>query len=179
MKEYRAIEAEELTAGLFRDFCRHQEVTKCWRKIDGKWCVQDIAFVEEWGKEDYEELAGTLRAAVLKGGVVYGAFVGQRLKGFAAVSAGLFGAGKEYLELSNLYVSEEFRGQGIGAELFGMAGGWAESHGAGKLYISAHSSVESQAFYRKMGCVEAEEYSPRHVEKEPCDCQLEYVLQNI
>lgn len=41
------------------------------------------------------------------------------------------------------------------------------------IYISAHSSVESQAFYKAMGCVEAEEYSIKHVEKEPCDCQLE------
>jgi len=48
--------------------------------------------------------------------------------------------------------------------------------GAEKLYISAHSSVESQAFYRSMGCAEAEEYNARHVELEPCDCQLEYLL---
>ena len=45
-----------------------------------------------------------------------------------------------------------------------------------KLYISAHSAVESQAFYKKMGCVEAEEYDPAHTAAEPCDCQLEYLL---
>ena len=44
------------------------------------------------------------------------------------------------------------------------------------LYISAHSAVESQAFYKKMGCVEAEEYDPAHTAAEPCDCQLEYLL---
>ena len=44
---------------------------------------------------------------------------------------------------------------------------------AKKLYISAHSAVESQAFYKAMGCVEAEEYNAEHVEKEPYDCQLE------
>ena len=50
---------------------------------------------------------------------------------------------------------------------------WAKKKGAGKLYISAHSSVESQAFYRAMGCMEAEVYNSKHVEEEPCDCQLE------
>ena len=39
--------------------------------------------------------------------------------------------------------------------------------------ISAHSAVESQAFYKSMGCVEAEVYNQKHVEDEPYDCQLE------
>ena len=42
-----------------------------------------------------------------------------------------------------------------------------------KLYISAHSAVESQAFYHKMGCAEAAVYNQSHVETEPYDCQLE------
>lgn len=36
--------------------------------------------------------------------------------------------------------------------------------------------VESQAFYKRMGCVEAAEYDRAHIEKEPCDCQLECAL---
>ena len=52
----------------------------------------------------------------------------------------------------------------------------AKSNGAEKLYISAHSAVESQAFYHAMGCVEAVEYKKEHVEQEPYDRQLEYWL---
>lgn len=55
-------------------------------------------------------------------------------------------------------------------------GQWAKDQGASKLYISAHSAAESQRFYESMGCVEAVEYNEEHVKKEPCDCQLEYVL---
>ena len=69
------------------------------------------------------------------------------------------------------------RGKGIGKILFHEAGRWAKEHGAEKLYISAHSAVESQAFYRSLGCVEAQVYSQEAVEKEPYDCQLEYNLQ--
>ena len=65
---------------------------------------------------------------------------------------------------------------GIGKQLFQMASTWAREKGAKKLYISAHSSIESQAFYKAMGCVEALEYNKEHVEKEPCDCQLEYIV---
>lgn len=32
-----------------------------------------------------------------------------------------------------------------------------------KLYISAHSAVESQLFYKAMGCTEAQVYNQEHV----------------
>ncbi|MEC4272258.1 hypothetical protein VJ923_03670 [Adlercreutzia sp. R25] len=89
MVEYKALQSEEINRELFNDFIRHQVVTKCWRKENGK---------------------------------------------------------------------------------------WARERGAGKLYISAHSAAETQAFYKSMGCVEAEVYSQKHVEDEPFDCQLECVL---
>ncbi len=117
-----------------------------------------------------------LKNTLVKGGVVFGAFVKDVLKGFSSVEPVLFGKNKEYLDLSSIHVSEDMRGKGIGNELFRLSKEWAQKHGAKKLYISAHSSVESQSFYRTMGCVEALEYSVLHVEKEPCDCQLEYLL---
>lgn len=78
--------------------------------------------------------------------------------------------------LSNIHVSQDMRGRGIGRALFGMAKTWAREHCAEKLYISAHSAVESQAFYKAMGCVEAVEYNEALAAKEPCDCQLECAL---
>jgi N-acetylglutamate synthase-like GNAT family acetyltransferase len=68
------------------------------------------------------------------------------------------------------------RDKGIGKVLFQMASNWAREKGAKKLYISANSSVETQGFYRSLGCVEAMEYNQAHVDREPYDCQLEYVL---
>lgn len=82
----------------------------------------------------------------------------------------------QYLELSGIHVSADHRGNGIGRKLMDCAKTWAKAQGAEKLYISAHSSVESQAFYKAMGCTEAEEYSRVHAEKEPCDCQLEVLI---
>ena len=31
------------------DFIRHQEVSECWRNIDGEWKLLPIAFTEDWG----------------------------------------------------------------------------------------------------------------------------------
>lgn len=34
--EFRYLKEEEININLFSNFQRHQEVSKCWRKIDGK-----------------------------------------------------------------------------------------------------------------------------------------------
>ena len=80
------------------------------------------------------------------------------------------------MDLSSIHVSEDMRRSGIGHRLFSAAADWAKGHGAQKLYISAHSAIESQRFYESLGCVDAVWYNRRHVEAEPFDRQLEYVL---
>lgn len=172
----RELLTEELCITLFSDFCRHQEVTHCWRKVNGEWIVIENRFTEEWGEQEFTTLCECLRNTLFTGGVVYGAFVDGKLKGFVSVENAFFGSQKQCLELSSIHVSADCRGHGTGRMLMDCAKKWAKAQGAKKLYISAHSSVESQAFYKAMGCREAEEYSVYHVEKEPCDCQLELDL---
>lgn len=174
--EYRKLCAEEIHRELFRDFVRYQKVEDCYRKINGQWVIRKDPFVDDWSEEDYEFLTDCLKNTVRTGGVVYGAFEEGRLKGFASVEGIPLGTRKQYLDLSSIHVSLELRGRGTGRRLFLLAACFAREHGAEKLYISAHSAVESQAFYKAMGCVEAEEYQKEHVEKEPYDCQLEYGL---
>ena len=169
----RQITAGELEITLFSDFHRHQQVSQCWRKVNNEWIVIDHPFTEDWGEEEYRLLVSCLQNTIAAGGVVYGAFLEGKLKGFASVENIFFGSGGQYLELSSIHVSEDCRRSGIGRKLMEAAKAWAKGRGARKLYISAHSSVESQAFYRAMGCREAEEYNQSSVEKEPCDCQLE------
>lgn len=176
--QYRNIEKQEVDRAFFRDFIRHQVVVKCLRRKGDDWEIRDDPFVDDWSEEDYQTLVSCLRHTLETGGFVYGAFCGGRLKGFVSVESGLFGGENKYLDLSSLHVSEDMRRTGIGRQLFAAAKDWAGQHGAEKLYISAHSAVESQAFYRAMGCVEAKEYNQKHVEQEPYDCQLEYPCQN-
>lgn len=173
MPEYRPLALSELSVPLFSSFIRRQVVTQCWRKIDGQWLVRDIAFIDDWSPADYDVLVACLRHTLATGGFVFGAFSDGALKGFASVESEPLGQNRDYLDLSCIHVSEDMRGRGIGTQLFLAAKRWAAQHGAKKLYISAHSAVESQAFYRAMGCVEAVEYNAEHVAKEPCDCQLE------
>lgn len=174
--EYREIRAEEINRQLFSRFIRHQTVTDCWRREMGVWVIKSDPFTDDWSEEDYKILLACLQNTAATGGFVYGAFHEGALKGFVSVEAGIFGGKQQYLDLSSIHVSEDMRAQGIGKVLFGAAKDWARQKGAKKLYISAHSAVESQAFYKSMGCVEAQVYHPKHVEAEPYDCQLECQL---
>lgn len=177
MMQYRKISADEMNRELFQNFIRRQVVTKCWRKEDGEWKIKDVPFIDDWSEENYEILVSCLKNTIQTGGFVYGAFSDDMLKGFVSVESSIFGGEQRYLDLSSIHVSEDMRGRGIGKVLFQAAKEWAKDKGAAKLYISSHSSIESQAFYKAMGCVEAEVYCQKHVEEEPCDCQLECALQ--
>ena len=176
MVQYRTLRENELCRELFGGFIRHQVVTKCRRREKGEWVIREDPFIDDWTEADYRTLISCLKNTVSTGGVVYGAFIAGMLKGFASVEPDFMGKEGQYLDLSSIHVSEDARGTGIGRALFLMAKEWARARGAKKLYISAHSAVETQAFYRSMGCVEALEYDRRHVDREPFDCQMECVL---
>lgn len=173
---YVQLTENEIDLQLFYGFQRHQEVTRCWRKEDGKWQLKDISFVDDWSEAEYAFLVKCLKNTDRTGGFVFGAFDEGRLVGFASVENKLFGSKDQYVQLSCIHVSEESRGKGVGKRLFVIACEGARRLGAQKLYISAHSAKESQAFYHAMRCVEAIEYNKELSEAEPCDCQLEFVL---
>lgn len=138
--------------------------------------IRSDPFIDDWNEEDFAFLVKCLRHTLESGGSVYAAFSGSKLKGFTSVEAELFGGENRYLDLTNIHISEDMRCSGIGRVLFTAACGWARAHGARKLCLSAHSAVESQAFYKAMCCVDAVEYNKAHVETEPFDRQLEYEL---
>ena len=173
---YRELEDNEIDTGLFAHFNRYQEVKKCWRKENEEWTLKDIAFTEQWDIDEYQYLVKCLQNTVKTGGAVFGAFHKNALVGFASVENQFFGSNKQYLQLSSIHISYGSRGMGIGKRLFLLACSKAKAMGAQKLYISAHSSEETQLFYKVMGCVEAIEYNAKLVAEEPCDCQLEYSL---
>lgn len=176
--QYRNLSADEIDRDLFRHFIRRQVVNDCWRKIEGKWVIKSDPFIDDWSEADYQTLITCLKRTVHTGGFVHGAFCDGQLKGFVSVEPELFGGTHQYLDLSAIHISEDMRYHGIGRALFLSAKKWALTKGAKKLYISAHSAVESQAFYRAMGCAEAALYNQEHVEAEPFDCQLECALDS-
>lgn len=157
-------------------FLRHQTVEECWRNQEGEWRLLPIRFLEDWSLEQRREIAGDVAKHMETDQTAFGAWDENRVVGFVTVAHRLFGRTANYAELVCFQVSEDYRGQGIGRQLFALAAAEADRLGADKLYISAHSSKESQAAYRALGCVPAKEINEALAAEEPCDVQMEYVL---
>lgn len=173
---YEKLTAENFGEHSLDGFIRHQEVKECWRKIDGSYVLVPIEYTEDWDREKCREIAREILSGIGKDGFAYGAFSQGEIVGYISFSNKLFGSENQYLELQLFHISEPFRRKGIGRELFRLGCIEAKANGAGKVYISAHSSKESQAAYRKLGCVEAEEINAEIAENEPFDVQMEYRL---
>ena len=176
---FKALNFTDLTDSLFKDFNRTQEVKKCWRQENGEWLLKNIAFTEKWDAANYRFLTQCLQNTIKTGGTVYGAFDQEKLVGFASLENLFMGSRKQYLQMSAIHVSCEHRGHGIGKKLFQLICVKARQAGASKLYISAHSAEETQAFYQTLGCVDAEEIQIAPAAGEPCDRQLEYDLDQL
>ena len=131
---------------------------------------------ENWSQAQCRETAEDVTHSISLDQTGFGAFDGERIIGFATVSHRVFGAAARYVQLVCFQISEEYRRQGIGRKLFSLACEEARRLGADKLYISAHSSKESQAAYRALGCSFAEEINAELAAAEPFDVQMEYKL---
>lgn len=157
-------------------FRRHQAVSRVWRQVKGQWTLVALAFEENWDLATCREIAADVAAHMETDQTAFGAFDREELVGFVTVSHIPFGWTARYLELVCFQVSEPYRGQGIGKRLFAMAVEEARCLGGEKLYISAHSSQETQAAYKALGCTLAQEINETLAAEEPFDVQLEYTL---
>ena len=173
---YGKLTAENFDVNSLDDFIRHQQVKKCWRKINNVFMLVKNEYVEDWSLDRHREVACEILNGIKEGGVGFGAFCDGRVVGYTYLSKQLFGSKLQYMELKLFHVSEPFRGNGIGKELFKRTCTEAKQSGAKKLYISAHSSEESQAVYRSLGCMDAVEVNKDIAENEPYDVQMEYQL---
>ena len=173
---YKRLDNNNFTGNSLDDFVRHQTVTACWRKTDNDWKLVPNVYEENWLLEQRRKIAEDVVHHINLDQTGFGAFDDERIIGFATVSHRIFGVAARYVQLVCFQISEEYRRQGIGRKLFSMACEEARQLGADKLYISAHSSKESQAAYRALGCSFTEEINEELAAAEPFDVQMEYRL---
>ncbi len=159
------------------NFILNQNVSRCWRFIDGIYKLTPVSYTEDWNLSQRRAVAKKIIDGVKCGSVAVLAVIGGEVVGFALIDGRLFGGENKYADLAELYVSKPFRRKGIGKRLFTLACIEAENFGAEKLYVSAHSAEESISAYKKYGCVSASAPDAAHIEKEPFDLQLEYPLK--
>ena len=106
----------------------------------------------------------------LPAGVPLTALGAERVAREAAQKA--FGESARFIELKKLYVSHDYRGQGVGVQLFDAAKSVARTRGASFLYISATPTENTVNFYRNRGSILAVPPDPERLTLEPDDIHL-------
>ena len=153
-------------------------VKRVWRKVDGVKQWIEINWQDEDFPEGYDNHLTALKETFKNGGFAIGAFDGERLIGFCSVNIDAFGKQYKYVLLDQIFISKEYKRNGIGRKLFYMSADQARRCGAEKFYICAGSSEDTLTFYDSLGCKEAEEINQVLYENDPNDVQLEYDLSN-
>ncbi|MBN4062744.1 MAG: GNAT family N-acetyltransferase [Alkaliphilus sp.] len=155
---------------ILNNFNRYQKTTKGLVMKGTKLIEKDLNFIDEWDGNNKLVVIEAMRKAVVDSGFVLGAFDEKKLIGFIVIEGKNYGV---YRELSYIHVSNEHRGKGIGSKLFKESIEHARQRGIKKYYIAAHPSIESQRFYRGLGCDLANYIIQEIFDKEPLDIQLE------
>jgi ribosomal protein S18 acetylase RimI-like enzyme len=173
---FRKLVLNDLSRTLLKEFNRYQKTSRILAKEEVSLYEKEACFIDDWNDEKKFNVIRELRYCVQSGGAVLGAYMGEKSVGFANVESKRFGIKLDHVELPYIHVSNEYRGCGIGKRLFNLCCESAKELGAQKLYIGAHPSIESQNFYKAVGCTLAKEVNEDIFNREPLDIQLEYKL---
>lgn len=172
--EYRRMKLEE--AERIKEIDATCYIKNVWRNIDGKLTLVEINWTDyelpnglDWHLEHFKK-------TIESGGSCFGCFDNGVLVAYGTLDANIFGTKSNYVLLDQLFVSKDYRNRSIGKQLVSMCAEQAKLLGANKLYICAGSSEDTLAFYRKLGCKEADEINQELYEEDPNDIQLEYQL---
>lgn len=154
-----------------------QTIGRAWREVDGERRLVRIDYEDPTWPNGYEAHRDGFINAVEEGGVAIGALDETgRLIGFGTLRGKLYGNHHRYVLLDQLFISREQRGGGIGRRLFAYLAEHAKTLGGDHLYICAGSAEETIAFYRALGCRDADEVIPELAEEDPRDMQLVFTL---
>ncbi len=175
------IEGRELTGS---------EILGLW-SLDRSEVIENIYYYENGGlvlKPEHYDMQGFpageaqmftshLRACQERGGWFYGLFDGDRLIAEVVLDRQFLGPRRDLLQLKALFVSRQYRDQGLGRRLFELAAEKARSLGAAGLYISATPSEHTINFYTGLGCTPTATPDPELFALEPEDIHLEYCFE--
>ncbi|MCL2300319.1 MAG: GNAT family N-acetyltransferase [Firmicutes bacterium] len=183
----RAMIAADLHVNMMDGFERYQEITRIVRKNGRvkklrKPRVEDMTGGEKEGFIKHLFIpAANIRQFYPNHPPVFAAFRGDQVVGFAKWrwikdQKLKRSKEKEFAILDLLFISRECRRMGLGRQLFNLCAQAAKAEGAPMLYISTNPAMETQAFYKSMGCVKTKTDLGRVTRASKHDIPLEYPL---
>lgn len=175
--KYKILKLNDLGDTFLKYFNRYQETDYVLFNDNDKYIIKKDHYIEKWDDTKKKNIIQSLSNCIKKGGNVISVFYNNILIGFAAIENDFFGDNKEYIELSYIHISNEYRNKGIGKKLFELCCIKAREMNAKILYIGTNPSIETQNFYKSVGCIFSKYINENIYNNEPLDIQLEYILE--
>ncbi len=77
------------------DFILNQNVTKCWRKVNDRYILADVRYIEDWNLTQRREMAQKVLSAIHGGDIALAAVIDNMVIGFAIVKKNFFGSDRQ------------------------------------------------------------------------------------
>lgn len=148
------------------NFNRQQQITRIYVKKGGKYVLEEQHGIMDWTIDKKREVA---RALVDCNYISYLAFEENKIVGFMSLVKKTV---SDRMILDLIQVDQNYRGNGIGRELWKTAVEEARVAGAKEIYISAFPAEETINFYKAMGADVTDKPIISIANDEPDDLQL-------
>lgn len=156
-----------------QDIDRSEQIDLIYEMQHGE--IVEVAAGHEcpsWNQEQLRELKERFQYELTSGGKAYGAFEKDMLVGFAVLAHQFRGESRDQLQVDLMYVSRNYRRQGIATRLMEELSREAKKRGARSLYISSTETKSAVNFYKSTGSVLTEEVDQELFEREPKDIHM-------
>ncbi len=172
----RLLTPSDIYPEMLESFQHKQIISNKWIKNGDHYELAKTYEIREWSKEKRVWISQYLCQQMNRGGFIAGAFSNSQIVGFSCLDGILEGISEKYVNLTMLFVDDEWRRKGIGKKLFQLMCICAENMKADKMFISAIPSYDTILFYFNMGCSDAQYIIDSFVDTED-DRYLEYILK--
>ncbi|XEC96582.1 GNAT family N-acetyltransferase [Paenibacillus tarimensis] len=168
IREMRLTEADKI-----KHIDRSERIEAIYRMEAGQ-LIEERAGHEcpNWNDKQTQELITRFTTELNRGGTAYGAFVQERLVGFGVLAGQFRGRNQDRLQVDLMYVTREYRRQGIGTQIMEKLSDEALKRGARYLYISSTETESAVQFYRSNGSELTEDKDTELYEMEPYDIHM-------
>lgn len=125
-----------------------------------------------WKEDNYQEIISRYEYELTNGGTAFGAFDGDILVEFGVLAHKFRGSENNQLQIDLMYVTRNYRRQGIGRQIIDLLSKVAIEKGAKYLYISSTETESAVKFYSSCGSTITSEIDEELFEKEPYDIHM-------
>ncbi|WP_340003716.1 GNAT family N-acetyltransferase [Paenibacillus sp. FSL K6-0276] len=125
-----------------------------------------------WVEDEYNEIISRYEHELNNGGTAFGAYNGDKLVGFGVLANKFRGKEHNQLQIDLMYVTREYRRQGIASRILDALSKEAIEKGAEYLYISSTETESAVKFYSSHDSRITSEVDEELFEKEPNDIHM-------